>query len=53
MRIQFTVTDEELKILNKKAIESNYPSISEYCKCKSLQENTRYATLYNLSLLNI
>ena len=51
MRIQFTVTDEELKILNKKAIESNYPSISEYCKCKSLQENTSYATLYN-TLLN-
>lgn len=44
MRIQFTVTDEELKILTKKAIEANYPSISEYCKCKSLQENTSYAT---------
>ena len=51
MRIQFTVNDEEMKILNKKAIEGNYPSISEYCKCKSLQENTSYATLYN-TLLN-
>ena len=47
MRIQFTVTDEELKILTKKSIEGNYPSISEYCKCISLQENTSYATLYN------
>ena len=51
MRIQFTVTDEELKILTKKAIEGNYPSISEYCKCSSLQENTSYANLYN-TLLN-
>ena len=51
MRIQFTVTDEELKILTKKSIEGNYPSISEYCKCISLQENTSYATLYN-TLLN-
>ena len=51
MRIQFTVNDEELKILTKKVIEGNYPSISEYCKCKSLQENTSYATLYN-TLLN-
>ena len=51
MRIQFTVTDEELKILTKKAIEGNYPSISEYCKCSSLQENTSYASLYN-ALLN-
>lgn len=51
MRIQITVTDEELKILTKKAIEGNYPSISEYCKCKSLQEETSYATLYN-TLLN-
>ncbi len=32
MRIQFTVSDEELKILTKKAIEGNYPNISEYCK---------------------
>ena len=51
MRIQFTVNDEELKILTKKAIEGNYPSISGYCKCISLQENTSYATLYN-TLLN-
>ena len=51
MRIQFTVTDEELKILTKKAMEGNYPSISEYCKCSSLQENTSYATLYS-TLLN-
>lgn len=51
MRIQFTVTDEELKILTKKAEEGNYPSISEYCKCISLQENTSYATIYN-TLLN-
>ena len=51
MRIQFTVTDEELKILTKKSIKGNYPSISEYCKCISLQENTSYATLYN-TLLN-
>ena len=51
MRIQFTVTDEELKILTKKSIEGNYPSISEYCKCISLQENTSYVTLYN-TLLN-
>lgn len=34
MRIQFTVSDEELEILTKKAEEDNYPSISEYCKCK-------------------
>ena len=33
MRIQFTVTDEELEILTKKAIEGNYSNISEYCKC--------------------
>ena len=32
MRIQFTVSDEELKILTKKAIEGNYPNISEYYK---------------------
>ncbi|MFS9312330.1 hypothetical protein QM389_01990 [Streptococcus oralis] len=51
MRIQFTVTDGELKILTKKAEEGNYPSISEYCKCSSLQENTSYATLY-YTLLN-
>ena len=51
MRIQFTVTDEELKILTKKAIEGNYPSVSEYCKCRSLQENTSYVTLYT-ALLN-
>ena len=51
MRIQFTVSDEELKILTKKAEEGNYPSISEYCKCKSLQENTSYVDLYN-TLLN-
>ena len=51
MRIQFTVTDEELKILTKKVIEGSYPSVSEYCKCSSLQENTSYATLYN-TLLN-
>lgn len=29
MRIQFTVTDEELKILTKKAEEGNYLSISD------------------------
>ena len=51
MRIQFTVTDEELKTLMKKAIEGNYPSVSEYCKCSSLQENTSYVTLYT-ALLN-
>ena len=51
MRIQFTVNDEELKILTKKVIEGNYPSISEYCKCSSLQENTSYFDLYN-TLLN-
>ena len=51
MRIQFTVSDEELKILTKKAEEGNYPSISEYCKCSSLQENTSYVDLYN-TLLN-
>ena len=45
MRIQFTVNDEELKILTKKVIEGNYPSISEYCKCSSLQENTSYVDL--------
>ena len=38
MRIQFTVTDEELKTLTKKAIEGSYPSVGEYCKCSSLQE---------------
>ena len=32
MRIQFTVSEEEQKISTKKAIESNYPNISEYCK---------------------
>ena len=37
MRIQFTVNDEELKILTRKVIEGNYPSISEYCKSSSLQ----------------
>lgn len=51
MRIQFTVNDEELKILTKKVIDGNYPSISEYCKCSSLQENTSYVDLYN-TLLN-
>ncbi|HGI8750641.1 TPA: hypothetical protein ACJVLN_001527 [Streptococcus agalactiae] len=51
MRIQFTVNDEELEILTKKVIEGNYPSISEYCKCSSLQENTSYVDLYN-TLLN-
>lgn len=51
MRIQFTVSDEKPEILTKKAEEGVYPSISEYCKCKSLQENTSYATLYN-TLLN-
>ncbi len=50
MRIQFTVTDEELEILTKKATEGNYPSVSEYCKCSSLQDNTSYATLYNIGL---
>ena len=48
MRIQFTVTDEELKILTKKSIEGNYPSISEYCKCISLQENTSEATMHTI-----
>ena len=42
MRIQFTVTDEELEILTKKAIEGGFPSVTEYCKCSSLQENTSY-----------
>ena len=51
MRIQFTVTDEELEILTKKAIEGGFPSITEYCKCSSLQENTSYADLYP-TLLN-
>ena len=51
MRIQFTVTDEELEILTKKAIEGGFPSITEYCKCSSLQENTSYADLYT-TLLN-
>ena len=51
MRIQFTVTDEELEILTEKAIEGGFPSVTEYCKCSSLQENTSYATLYN-TLLN-
>ncbi|MSR93371.1 hypothetical protein FYJ34_03575 [Clostridiaceae bacterium 68-1-5] len=37
--------------LTEKAEEGNYPSISEYCKYKSLQENTSYAALYN-TLLN-
>lgn len=42
MRIQFTVTDEELKILTKKAEEGNYPSIvnivsaSVYKKIKAM-----------------
>lgn len=53
MRIQFTVTDEELKILTKKVTDGNYPSVSEYCKCKSLQENTSYADLYNVLLNKI
>lgn len=47
MRIQFTVTDDELKQLTKKAIEGNYPSVSEYCKCSSLNKNTSYVKLYN------
>ena len=51
MRIQFTVTDEELEILTKKAIEGGFPSVTEYCKCSSLQENTSYADLYT-TLLN-
>ena len=51
MRIQFTVTDEELETLAKKAIEGGFPSITEYCKCSSLQENTSYADLYT-TLLN-
>lgn len=51
MRIQFTVTDEELEILTEKAIEGGFPSITEYCKCSSLQENTSYADLYT-TLLN-
>lgn len=53
MRIQFTVTDEEFEILTKKAIDGNYPSVSEYCKCSSLQANTSYADLYKTLLNNI
>ncbi len=53
MLLQFTVNDEEWKILTKKAIESNYPSISEYCKCSSLQENTSCVDLYNILLIKI
>ncbi|NLK14328.1 MAG: hypothetical protein GX313_06235 [Spirochaetales bacterium] len=53
MRIQFTVTDDELKQLTKKAIEGNYPSVSEYCKCSSLNENTGYADLYKKLLEKI
>ena len=30
MRIQFTVTDEELEILTKKAIEGGFPSAVSY-----------------------
>lgn len=46
-----SLTDEELEILTKKAIEGGFPSVTEYCKCSSLQENTSYADLYT-TLLN-
>ena len=36
MRIQFTVTDEELEILTKKAIEGGFPSITEYKKIQAM-----------------
>lgn len=32
-------------------MDGNYPSVSEYCKCSSLQKNTSYVGLYN-TLLN-
>ena len=49
--IQFTVNYEDLKILAKNAEEGNWPSISEYCKISSIQENTLYADPYT-TLLN-
>ncbi len=47
MRIQFTVTEDELTRLNQLAKEGGWPSVSEYCKCKSLEEKTTYASLYS------
>lgn len=53
MRIQFTVTDEELEILTKKSNRGRFPKRIECCKCSSLQENTSYADLYTILLNKI
>lgn len=46
MQIQSTANDEELKILNKKAEEGNYPRISDILVYNKIQAIPRYIIPY-------
>ena len=51
-RVQFTITDDEYKLLNEQSIAEGFPTMSEMCKIRAFKGNSKlhgnytYAELY-------